>query len=76
MTNHTGSATHSWTVQFDIHESTLTSQWCANYSNDGSSYTATNAAWNGNIPSAQNFGFCANKTGTNWRPELVSATIE
>ena len=78
VTNHTGATTNSWTVQFDIHESLLTSQWSANYTNDGSLYTATNTAWNGSIPSTQstNFGFCANKTGTNWRPELVSATID
>jgi len=58
--------------------STLASQWSANYTNDSSIYTATNLDWNGNIPPTQtiNFGFCANKTGPNWRPEFVSATVE
>jgi len=78
VTNHSAASTSSWTVQFDIHESQLTSQWSASYSNDGSLYTATNTGWNGNIPSTQstNFGFCGNKTGTNWRPELVSARLQ
>ncbi|MFZ5892776.1 MAG: cellulose binding domain-containing protein [Myxococcota bacterium] len=78
LTNYGARPTNSWTVQFDVHESTLTSQWSANFTNDGSLYTATNVAWNGNIPSLQsvNFGFCANKTGTNWQPELVSAEIQ
>jgi hypothetical protein len=77
VTNHTASPTNSWEVQFDVHESSLTSQWSANYTNEGSLYTATNLSWNGNIPSTQsiNFGFCANKTGANWQPELVSAVI-
>jgi len=77
VTNHTASPTVSWAVDFDIHESSLTSQWSANYTNDGSHYTATNTDSNGNIPAAQsiNFGFCANKTGSNWQPELLSATV-
>jgi hypothetical protein len=77
VTNYMASPTSSWTVKFDVHQSSLYTQWSANYVNDGSLYTATNLAWNGNIPSRQsiNFGFCGNKTGTNWRPELVSSVI-
>jgi len=78
VTNHTAYPTNSWTVQFDIHESALNSQWSANYANDGSLYTATNTDSNGRIPSTQsvNFGFCASKTGTNWEPEIVSAVLQ
>lgn len=77
VTNHTASPTNSWSVQFDVHESVLNSQWSANFTNEGSLYTATNVEWNGRIPSTQstNFGFCGNKTGANWRPELVSSEI-
>lgn len=77
LTNYAATPTNSWTVEVDVQESELTSQWSANFSNDGSSYTATNVAWNGRIPSTQstNFGFCANKTGPNWQPVLVSAAL-
>lgn len=78
LTNYAANPTNTWTVQFDIHDSTFTSQWSANYSNDASLYTATNTEWNGRIPSLQstNFGFCANKTGPNWQPVLVSASLQ
>lgn len=77
VTNHTAAPTTSWAVQFDVHDSTITSSWSTNLANDGSLYTATNVSWNGYLPSTQstNFGFCGNKTGTNWQPELVSSEI-
>jgi len=77
VTNYAASPTHSWSVQFDVHDSSVYTQWGAEYTNSGSLYTASNGSWNGNIPSTQsiNFGFCANKTGANWRPELVSTEI-
>lgn len=78
VTNYTATPTNSWSVQFDVHESTPYTQWGADYANTGSLYTASNQSWNGNIPSTQsiNFGLCANKTGTNWRPTLVSANVQ
>jgi len=77
VTNYTAFSTSSWTVQFDVHESSLYAQWGANFANSGSLYTATNLDYNGRIPSTQtiNFGFCANKTGANFRPTLVSSVI-
>lgn len=67
----------SWSVHFDIHDSSPYTQWGADYTHVGSLYTAVNQSWNGNIPSTQaiNFGLCANKTGGNWRPQLVSSSI-
>ena len=77
VTNYTAFPSNSWTVQFDVHQSSLYAQWGANYANSGSLYTATNVAYNGNIPSKQtiNFGFCANKTDPTVRPTLVSSVI-
>jgi len=77
VTNYTAFPSNSWTVQFDVHQSSLYTQWGANYANSGSLYTATNLGYNGNIPSKQtiNFGFCANKTGPTFPPTLVSSVI-
>jgi hypothetical protein len=77
VTNYTAFPTSSWTVEFDVHQSSLYTQWGADFASSGSLYTATNLAYNGNIPPRQtiNFGFCANKTGTNWQPTLVSSLI-
>jgi hypothetical protein len=77
LTNHAASQSLPWSVQFDIHESTLTTLYNAAYTNDGSLYTATGLPWNAKIGPVQSvsFGFCGNKLGANWRPELVSATV-
>ena len=77
VTNHTGWPTSSWSVEFDVHDSSVFTQWSADFTNTGSLYTATNLSWNGRIPSlgTSRFGLCANKTGANWQPELIASEI-
>ncbi|MGC4069391.1 MAG: cellulose binding domain-containing protein [Polyangiaceae bacterium] len=76
--NYTGVPTTSWSVQLDVHDSNVYAQWSADFTHTGSLYTATNLSWNGNIPSlgTTSFGFCANKTGSNWQPTIVSSSIQ
>ncbi len=75
--NFTAAPTTSWTVEFDVNDSSVFTLWGAEVTHTGPLYTATNLAWNGNIPSGQTvaFGLCANKTGANWQPELLSSAI-
>jgi hypothetical protein len=78
ITNHTGSSTNSWTVDFDVNESSVYALWNAEFANTGSLYTATNLSWNGRIPATESvrFGLCADKVGADWQPELISATVQ
>lgn len=76
--NHTAAPTVSWTATVDVNDSSVSSQWSAEFTSTGSLYTATNLSWNGRIPAAQSvsFGLCGIKTGPSWQPELVSAEVQ
>ncbi|HEY8942783.1 MAG TPA: trypsin-like serine protease, partial [Polyangiaceae bacterium] len=66
-----------WTVEYDVHESAVYTQWGAVFSNTGSAYTAQGEPWNqwlGPLQTA-NFAFCANKTGSNWTPTITNVTF-
>jgi hypothetical protein len=81
ITNHTGSTTRRWQIDFDVHQSNVFSKWNADFTNTGSQYSAGNLAWNGELLSQQTihpdrtFGLCAEKTGPNWQPEVTGATL-
>ncbi|XYH92792.1 cellulose binding domain-containing protein [Sorangium sp. So ce1128] len=65
----------AWEVVIDLHQSAVNASWSAEFDIAGSQMTATNTSSNGQInPGAStSFGFCANKTGAAWQPEVVSA---
>ncbi len=68
------STVSDWDLVVDLHESTMTSSWSANFTPNGSRYSVTPLGWNSQIPSGSSWsvGFCANKTGTDYRPVVVS----
>ncbi|WP_437291962.1 cellulose binding domain-containing protein [Sorangium sp. So ce406] len=53
----------------------MISSWSADVAVDGSEMTAASLPYNGQLdPGAStSFGFCANKTGAAWQPQVVSA---
>ncbi|WP_437821303.1 cellulose binding domain-containing protein [Sorangium sp. So ce1078] len=65
-----------WEVVIDLQQSTVNSSWSANFSFAGSEMTATNTSSNGMLDAgaSTSFGFCANKTGAAWQPQVVSAS--
>jgi len=67
-------AISNWSLVVDLNQSTMTNNWSANFIQDGSRYTAMPMFWNASIApgGSQTVGFCANKTGENWRP-IVAA---
>jgi hypothetical protein len=72
-----GSATiTNWQIVFDVNESSVYSLWNANYSVSGSVYTAGPVSWNGTIApgGSQTWGFCANITGSNYQPTVISTS--
>lgn len=66
----------SWRVVMDAHSAQINNLWEGAYTQSGSMYTVTPAPWNGTIQpgASQTFGFCADKTGSNYVPEVISVT--
>ncbi|WP_437972113.1 cellulose binding domain-containing protein [Sorangium sp. So ce260] len=64
-----------WEVVIDLQQSAVNASWSANFSFAGSEMTATNTSSNGMLDAgaSTSFGFCANKTGAAWQPQVVSA---
>ncbi len=73
----TGStATTTWQAVINLNQSTVTSFWSASSAQSGMVLTATPLSWNAALaPGASTtFGFCANATGSNYHPTLVSVS--
>ncbi|HEY5954971.1 MAG TPA: AGE family epimerase/isomerase [Polyangiaceae bacterium] len=70
-----GSATAStWTVVLELNQATIYTSWNANFSGNGSRKTITPVSWNATIApgTMQTIGYCANNTGTNHTPQIIS----
>src|SRR5580692_6809248 len=75
--SNTGSAaTTSWQAVINLNQSTITSFWSATSAQSGTTLTATPLAWNAALAPGDSttFGFCANATGSNYHPALVSVS--
>ena len=71
-----GDAAHGWTLTWAFPSGQRVTQgWNANVVQTGSSVTASNAAWNGEIPAggSTSFGFQGTFSGTNTAPDDVRA---
>jgi cellulase/cellobiase CelA1 len=66
--------TTSWTVVLDLKQSTLSSLWNAESSENGSILTVRPPlrSATGLAGAPTSFGFCANATGKNYRPAVIS----
>jgi len=70
-----GTATAAtWTVVLELNQATLYTSWNATISGTGSRKTVTPVSWNASVSAgaSQAFGFCANLTGTNSTPQIIS----
>lgn len=88
VTNYTGFTKHAWQINFDLRDSQMyeNSYWNAALTKPDASapslFTAKNLAWNGELRSLEtlnpdrSFGYCAAKTGPNWRPVVVSSAVK
>jgi endo-1,4-beta-D-glucanase Y len=65
-----GPAVTAWTVRINLNQSTLNNAWNANTSVASGIMTASSTSSNGALATnaTTQFGFCGNKTGTNWTP--------
>jgi len=72
VSNSSNAAIGSWQVGLNLNQSTITSAWNATFSGTGSLRTVTPSG--GSLPAGGSIvaGFCANTTGSNWQPTVVS----
>lgn len=71
--NDTSSTLWAWTVVIELNASRVTSSWNIRSAVTGSSLTATPLAYDSVLSAgaSTSFGFCAQRTGTNYHPQLT-----
>jgi endoglucanase len=76
VTNQGTASTKNWQLTFEINQATITSVWSANFLPQGTKYSVTPESWGQVIQPQQTFvaGYCANKSGSNYKPTQVSVT--
>ena len=67
-------ATSFWNSTIDLRDSSLQSSWNGTVSGSAPSYFVVPDSWNASIPAngTRVVGFCASKTGANYRPIVVA----
>ena len=75
ITNSGSTAASTWTVVLELNQATIYSSWNGNFSGSGSRKTVTPVGWNASVGAGatlQAFGYCANTTGSNSSPAIIS----
>lgn len=74
VTNQGTASTKNWQMSFQINQATITNAWSVNFLPQGTSYLVKPESWGQVIQPQQTFiaGYCANKTGSNYKPSQVS----
>jgi len=73
VTNTSSAAISDWQVGLNLNQSTITSSWNATFSGTGALRTVTPSGGSLAAGSSLVAGFCANSTGSNWQPTVVSS---
>jgi mannose/cellobiose epimerase-like protein (N-acyl-D-glucosamine 2-epimerase family) len=77
ITNLGSVAASTWTAVIELNQATMYSSWNGNVTGSGSRKTITPVGWNATVnPGAvvSSFGYCANITGSNSTPIVISPT--
>ena len=74
ITNHGSSSVSTWTVVMQLNQASIYTSWNGNVAGSGSLKSVTPVGWNAVIQPAgtQSFGYCANVTGSNSTPQIIS----
>jgi endoglucanase len=77
LTDTESAATSSWTVVLDARQSLIDNLWNGSYYKSGSQYTVT-STHNGAIApgGSQSFGFCADKSGSDYQPVIAGVSCQ
>jgi len=76
VTNQGTASTKNWQMTFAINQATINNAWGANFLPQGTNYLVKPESWSQVIQPQQTYvaGYCANKTGSNYKPSQVAAT--
>src|SRR3954470_11379998 len=75
ITNSGKAAAPTWVVVLELNQASIYTSWNGNFTGSGSRKTVTPVGWNASVaPGAtlQAFGYCANTTGPNSAPAIIS----
>lgn len=66
----------AWRVDVDLNDATLSNGWNGTFTSSSEGISVTPAAWAPTLAAGavKDFGYCANKTGPNWAPEVIGGT--
>jgi endoglucanase len=74
VTNQSNASIRDWRLRFEMEDAAITQSWNGSFTHNGSAYEVIPPDWAQVIQANQSvdLGFCANKLGTNYRPERVN----
>jgi mannose/cellobiose epimerase-like protein (N-acyl-D-glucosamine 2-epimerase family) len=74
VTNLGSLSASTWTVVIELNQASIYTTWNGTFSGSGSRETITPVGWNASVApgGVQSFGYCANTTGSNWSPVVIS----
>lgn len=78
VVNHGSDSASGWTLEFDLPNATITSDWNGTVARDGDHFTVTPAGWAATVPaggSSQSYGFCASGSGDAALPTGMSVSV-
>jgi len=68
---------NDWQLTFKMNEAAINNSWNGNFQSQGSQYQVTPLDWGRVIEPGQSreLGFCANKLGSDYQPQQISAAV-
>src|SRR5512145_734368 len=77
ITNKGSAPITNWTIVLRTNQSTIYDKWNATFTGTSGDVTIKPVNWNAAIAvgGKVDFGFCANKTGTNYEPVISTVTV-
>jgi endoglucanase len=77
VSNVGNSSIRDWQVTFQMNQAAINNSWNGNFKPQGSQYVVTPMDWGQVIEPGQSrdLGFCANKLGSDYQPQQISASL-
>jgi endoglucanase len=77
VSNSNNTKVQDWQLKFNMNQATINNSWNATFKQQGNEYIVTPLNWGRVIEAKQvrDVGFCANKSGADYRPQKVEVKI-
>jgi endoglucanase len=78
VTNPGNTSVRDWQVNFNMNQAAINNSWNGIFQAQGSQYRVTPLDWAQEIApgQSQELGFCANKVGSDYRPQQISVSVQ